>query len=472
MNLLRKLNNSIETKATPFINGSTLPLPLRQEYLRLGSDIVLYPQDNGERYLTKGLNLNDAVSTITGKNQRKAGQVRLTHTKVKPTEKKTLQEYLHLSSAKEFSASQVREMRIMRKAMIEDLVVDSQLTKLLNKPNRWQTQSEWIELAFGLRELQGEGNLWLNRGPAGGKVLEMMVIPKPHLNLIGDNKDPWNVVAYEFNLSGKMYRWNKEDVIMWKYSNPRSIDMNLEHLRGRSPLYSLMVLIQGMNEGDERIAISNKHAGASGLAYRTDLLKEPSLEQKADMRTQFNNTINNEEMANKIAILGGQWGYIEFGKTMAELKILEQYGLSFQRVANAFETPHQLFGFGNDTYENQKQYGRKWIYNKIAPNMYNFRGILSDRLLPEFNLDPETNLIDCDVLSLPEMAQDLKELTEGLDKVYGMSINERLKYVGMEPVEDDAIGNLRLVPNGLTNLEEFTVPKIEEEDDDEQLNNL
>jgi HK97 family phage portal protein len=463
MNFLRKLNDSLEAKAF----GSTLPIPMRQEYLRLGSDIVLYPQDNGERYLTKGLNLNDAVSTIVGKNQRKAGQVRLTHTKVKATEKKTLQDYLYLSNSKVFTREIVQEMRVMRKALVEDLIVDSPLTKLLNKPNRWQTQSEWIELMFALRELQGEGNLWLNRGPARGKILEMMVIPKPHLNLIGDNKDPWNIIAYEFNLNGKMYRWEKEDVLMWKYTNPRAIDMSLEHLRGRAPLYALMVLLQGMNEGDERVAISNKHGGASGLAYRKDNpwgKGGPAVDQTLDMRKQFNAAINNEEMANKIAILGGEWGYIEFGRTMAELKILEQYGLSFQRVANAFETPHQLFGFGNDTYENQKQYGRNWIYNKIAPNMYQFRSLLSDRLLPEFNLDPETNLIDCDVLSLPEMSQDMAELAAGVKDVWGMSINDRLKYFGMEPVEDEAVGNLRLVPSGLTNLEEFTVPKVDETD--------
>jgi HK97 family phage portal protein len=464
MNFLKRLNNSIEVKAVAPIVGM-LQRGISEQTVRIGENVILYPQDTGERYLSKGYNLNDAVSTIVGKNMRKAGQVRLTHTKVKDTEKKTLQEYLHLSKVKEFSAEQVREMRIMRKAMTEDLIVDSPLTKLLNKPNRWQTQSEWIELMFGLRELQGEGNLWLNRGPAGMKILEMLVIPKSQINLIGNNTDPWEVLAYEFNLNGKWYKWTKEEVLMWKYSNPRPVDTTLEHMRGRAPLTSLMVVVQGMNEGDERIAISNKHGGASGLAYRTDLTKEPTFEQRQDMRNQFNATINNEEMANKIAILGGQWGYIEFGKTMAELKILEQYGLSFQRVANAFETPHQLFGFGNDTYENQKQYGRNWIYNKIAPNMYNLRGLLSDRLLPEFNLDPETNLIDCDVLSLPEMAQDLKEMTEGLKDVWGMSINDRLKYLGMEPVED-TVGNLRLVPTGLTNLEEFTMPQVDESDVD------
>src|SRR6188768_1336408 len=118
MNFLKRLNNSIEVKAVAPIVGM---LPINrgfEQMVRVGENVILYPQDTGERYLTKGLNLNDAVSTITGKNMRKAGQVRLTHTKVKATEKKTLQEYLHISKSKEFSSEQIREMRIMKKAMV------------------------------------------------------------------------------------------------------------------------------------------------------------------------------------------------------------------------------------------------------------------------------------------------------------------------------------------------------------------
>ena len=80
-------------------------------------------------------------------------------------------------------------------------------------------------------------------------------------------------------------------------------------------------------------------------------------------------------------------------------------------------------------------------------------------------LDPETNLIDCDVMSLPEMSQDLGELTKGLNDVYGMSIDERLEYLGFEPIGGE-VGNLRLVQSGLTNLEEFTVPQVELPDDE------
>jgi hypothetical protein len=101
MNLLSRLNKTIEVKAVAPIVGM-LQRGINEQMFNVGGEVKLYPQDTGERYISKGYNLNDSVSTIVGKNMRKAGQVRLTHTKVKDTEKKTLQEYLHLSKVKEF----------------------------------------------------------------------------------------------------------------------------------------------------------------------------------------------------------------------------------------------------------------------------------------------------------------------------------------------------------------------------------
>jgi HK97 family phage portal protein len=463
MNFLQRINNSIEVKALPIHIGYSSTLPA---YYPIGNDITLYSQDDGQRYLSKGYNLNDAVYSIVSKNAEKAGQIRLYHSKVKKTERKTLHEYNELSKGA-INNKILQELTIMKKAMVEDLIVDSPLTKLLNKPNRFQTQSEWIEQLFGLRELQGEGNVWFNR-LNGGKILEMMVIPRSQINLIGDRRDPWSILGYEFKLDGKNYRWEKEDVIMWKYFNPRNIDTNLEHLRGLAPLQSIMVLVQAMNEGDVRLATANKNAGASGLAYRTDLTQPPTAPQIEDMRNQFNSTINNSDMANKIAILGGTWGYLNIGKTMQELQLLEQYGISFKRLCRIFKTPPGIFSEGNDTFDNQKQYERHWIYSKIAPNIYNLRGMLSDRLLPEFGLDPETNLIDCDVMSLPEMTQDLAEMATGLKDIHGLTVDDRLKYFGFEPIGGPA-GELRLVPTGLQTLEELAAPPPESLDEEESL---
>jgi HK97 family phage portal protein len=422
----------------------------------IGNELTVYPQDSGERYITKGYNLNDGVFSIVSKNAEKAGQIRMYHAKIKRNERKTLQEYNALQKGA-ISEKMVKELSRMRKAMTEDYLVDSPLTKLLNRPTRYQTQSEWIEQLVALRELQGEGNIWKSRGEQGGKPLELLVIPKPHLNLIGNPDNPWDIKAYQFNLNGALYNWKKEDVLMWKYTNPTSLSNTFEHMRGLAPLSAAMILLQGMNEGDLRIATSNKNAGAYGFAFRKDMGSSvPTAAQIGDMRTQFDGIINSGEMAGKVAILSGEWGYYNIGVSVEAQKLLEQYGYGFKRLCRVFKTPAGIFDEGNATWDNQKQFYRQWVYSKIAPMIYQLRGMLSDSLLPDFGLDPEYNLIDCDVASLPELSQDLEEMSAGLEKVHGLTIDQRLQHFGYEPIGGKA-GSTILIPSGFQTLDDLTL---------------
>jgi phage portal protein BeeE len=431
-------------------------LPVRQDFnfpLRVGNEITFYTADNGERFITKGYRLNDAVFSIVSTNAEKAGQVRLYHSKVKYDQRKTLFEYAELQKGG-LTIRKMIELAKMQKAMAADKVVDSPLQKLLNKPTRYQSQAEWIEQGFALRELQGEMNIKKFRDLSGKKTIEMMIIPKPHLNIIGNPSDPWDIIAYQFVLNGIQYRWEKEDVLMWKYSNPSGLSTNFEHMRGFAPLVPAEVLMQAMNEGDVRVATSNANSGASGFAFRKDVKGEPTMQQKTEMRRQFNDIVNNEDEANKTAILAGEWGYYNIGYSVEAQKLLEQYGYGFKRLCRVFKTPSQIFDEGNGTWDNQKQAFRRWIYAKIAPNMYNLRGILSDSLITEFGYDPETNLIDCDIMSLPEMSQDLGELTSALKDAWGITIDDRLDAMGYETIGGKD-GATRLIPNGYTPLDQL-----------------
>jgi HK97 family phage portal protein len=424
MSLRQRLNQ----KAMPVSYG----LPAMPPVHFMGDGIAIYPKDSGQKFIEKGYKLNDAVYSIVSKNADKASQVRLYHAKVKREERKTLHEYNALQKGS-ICPQVVKELNRMRKAMIDEYAVTSALSKLLNKPTRYQSQSEWLEMMILLRELQGEANLWKNRG-AGSVAIEMLIIPKQHLILKGNMNDPWDVQGYQFVLNGATYNWKKEDVVMWKYSNPTPLDSTFEHMRGMAPLEAARVLMQAMNEGDVSIAAANHSRGASGFAYAKNI-PSPSTEQKAEMRRQFNDAINNEEMANKIAILAGEWGYYNIGQTLDELKSLEQYGVGFKRLCRVFKTPAQIFDEGNGTWDNQKQAYRHWIYSKIAPMVYNCRGVLNDALLKEFSLDPERDIIDCDIMSLPEMATEVGDKADAMVKLSGtLSVNERRIELGYEPL--------------------------------------
>lgn len=410
-----------------------LPSLLPSEIRMIGNEITIYPEDGGERYIDRGYKQNDGVYSIVSRNAEKCSQIRLYHTAIKRNEQKTAQEYLSLTKGA-WNEHTVKELAKMRKAMTDTLVVDSPLQKLLNKPNRNQVQSEWIEDIVGLRELQGEGNIWLNIREGEKKPIELLNIPKPQLILVGDSRDPWNILAYEFLLSGNSYRWTPDRVVMWKYASKARVDsLTLAHLRGMAPLEAGIMLVQAMNEADLRIATSNKNGGAMGLAYRQDVANLPTdPAQKAELRAQFNNVVNSNDMASKVAMMGGNWGYLNFATSAKDQMLLEQYGIGFKRLCRIFKTPAGIFDEGNATYDNQKQFNRQWIYSKVAPTLVGLRDKLQDALLPRFELDPERHIIDFTVDNLPELSEDLKDKVAALKDADWLTDNEKRTECGFE----------------------------------------
>jgi HK97 family phage portal protein len=433
MHFLQKLNRVIEKKGTQPQGELTLDQPTM-----FGNDVVWYPADNGERFVRYGYSMNDAVYSIVSKNAEKAAQIPFFVTKVKDDQKKTLQEYKALSAKFVGNEKEAKELHLMRKSMIDYVDYQNPLGKLLQKPNRNQSWNEFMENLFGLRELEGEGNIWFNKGLDGRMTLEMFAIPKPHLNLVGNGVDPWEIVSYQFDLNGRIFRWPVDQVLMWKYSNPCNVSTSLEHLRGLAPLQSAMVLLQGMNEGDKRLAASNKNAGAFGFAFNKTP-KELSGTQKVELRNKFDNIVNAPDMAGKIAVLSGDWGYYNIGLSNKDQGLLEQYGYGFKRMCRVFKTPAGIFDEGNATWDNQKQFYRQWVYTKIAPNIYQLRSKLSDRLIPEFGLDPASWLIDCDIMALPEMADDLKDQIAAVQPATFLTDNEKRLATGYPAINDPSM---------------------------------
>lgn len=454
MSLVSRLNNLIPVVVQP--NRVTYQNQLTDLRV-IGNEIAVYPADGGERYINQGYRRNDAIYSIVSTNAAECSQVRLYHVKIKREEVKTAQEYLELKKGS-LNEKVIKELSRMRKSMMENFIIDSKLSKLLNKPNRYQTQSEWIEDIIGLRELQGEGNIWLNI-PEGAKApIELMNIPKSQLNLIGNGRDPWNVVKYEFVLSGNSYRWEPDRLVMWKYANPSPVDaLTLEHLRGMAPLQAAIMLTQAMNEADLRVATSNKNGGASGMAYRVDAKSELTDEQRIRMNQSFNNAVNSNEMAGKIALQAGNWGYFNFAQSVKDQQLLEQYGIGFKRLCRVFKTPSQIFDEGNGTWDNQKQAYRRWVYSKIGPLIHGLTGKLNDALLLKFDLDPDRHIIDADLLSLPSMATDLKEQVESVKEAWWLTPNQKLSAMGYEESEDPNMGKV-YAPSGVSPLDQLNMP--------------
>jgi hypothetical protein len=62
-------------------------------------------------------------------------------------------------------------------------------------------------------------------------------------------------------------------------------------------------------------------------------------------------------------------------------------------------------------------------------------------MLKEFNLSPETDLIDCDIMSLPELSDDLAEQVAAFKDADWLSDNEKRSGTGYEE-KDSEVMNL------------------------------
>jgi HK97 family phage portal protein len=463
MSLFKSLANAIpDTKALPMVTGTrndAYLAPNINALPSLGTGVTLYPSDTGQTYINKGYKRNAIVFSIVNKCIKKFGQVDWNVVKIVNDERKTAQEYLDLSR-KDLSVPAVRELKKMRKKMIDQVPVDNPLSKRLARPNRNQSQAEFLEQLYGYKLLTGEANIWLSRGTENGvpitkgQPLELQAIPKENLLLVKGG-DAWDIRGFEIAFGGERIPTPKENIIMWAFFNPSFNPNTLDHLRGMAPLDSAILLLQGSNEGAERLVNMNKNQGAAGFAAREDLATMTP-EQSQFMRQQFDTIVHNGHMAGKYAVFGGKWQVHQFGMDVNQLQLLEQLNVHNDWFCNVFDVPPGLFA-KDQTYENAKEAKREFIYSNIAPATFSLRDELNDRLLPAYDLDRERFLIDADITNLPELSQDFKTQADAVKNVWSLTPNEIREYLSYDRLEDPNMDKI-FIPQGLQPLDDAAMP--------------
>lgn len=456
MSFLTRLNNLFPEQKAAF----KIP-PLEETARTFGfNGVTLYPVNNGDSYIKKGYNKNHHVYSIVAKNARKLAQVAMYHIRIKNNERKTWNEYLTLTK-NGVTSENIKELKRMRVKSIEENKVDSELSKLLKKPNRYQTGAMFREQLYGFKQLTGEGNIYIVR-EGKSKPKELLIVPKGLLQL-KTGVDAWDISGYQITVDiGKPEDVPKEQIIQWMYPCYEFDKSTLTHLRGQSPLDSGLLTLQASNVGAERLLKMNENQGAAGLLFRQDPHEAPDITNPTDLqriiqsRNEINNAINSKDMAGAIAWLTGQYGYLQFGLDAQKLQLIEQSEASFQALCNIFDTPPGLF-LKDQTYENLKEAKRNWVWDNIAPAAYSLRDEMNEKLVLLMGLDRDRDFIDCGVMDLPEMAQDLGKQVIALKDAYWLNTDEKRSAIGYEPLNTEDSKKI-LVPSSYTTLEEVGMP--------------
>jgi len=414
------------------INGATL-----QDY------------ENG-KYVYEGYLGNADVYSIVSFLARKAASIPWYVYKTNNTEKgrTSLAKYKQLTKGLGNQGAFERAVIERKNAYSENIVMNSALARLLEQPNEYQAQDQFLENLFGYRFLSGEGNIYGNDGKMGGKFAELNVLPTHFLDIYPDPNDLYGISGYRLMVD-RGIDIPKEQVCAWKTWNPDFNATTRTHLRGLSPLRAAYKTLRMSNNAADASAMMAANGGAKGAITPKPLgtvVPAFTIEQANIIKRAVNEDINTVDNKGKVAVLQTPWDYLNFGLSSVDMELVKTMQMSLHQWCRVFGMPAVLFDVDTSSYNNYQNAMRDLITNTIMPMCCSLRDELNKWLVPRFGEDV---FIDFDITALPEMQQDMERMVRSLRDANWLTMDEKrvaMNYSKKEGAWDMSYINQGLVP--------------------------
>jgi HK97 family phage portal protein len=418
----------------------------------------MYQQDLLNYRYAKSYNTHEGIYSIISMLAQKFASFPLYVYEIKDLQK--FQQYKAMHPGNALSGSNL-ERSLMLKNLSMEIVVENDLSRLIETPNEYQSMTELLENYYGYKLIFGEGDLYLNTGGIpGGRPLEMQVVPPPMVGILSKAQDLFGIDGYYIKQGGiPVLMVDKKDMIMWKYFNPVVDEVEYMHLRGLSPLTAAVNILENSQYAQKASGGMYKNNGAKGALFGKAMPRTMSREQINSIMLDINERINNNSQKGAIAALAGDWGYHNFGMSSIDMQLLDAQRLNLQRLCNIYGVPTVLFDAEHTTYNNYESAIKQLIVNKLLPEWKSLRDLLNRQLTPRFQATRGRKLyIDFDYTELPEIQKDLKDLNDSVRDAHWLTYNERravLRYGARPEPEMNQI----FIPNGfmpITDMQSIT----------------
>lgn len=344
------------------------------------------------------------------------------------------------------------------------------LTKLLERPNKYQSQDAFYALVKAYYMACGEAFVWCNRGalpirPDGTiddfaadklPVLEMYVLPTQLVTAIPDPENLWGVYGWILEC-GERFVMRREDVIQWKDLNLDFDASSRTQLRGMSPMTPGSKTIAESNEISKSSLRTAQNDGAKAVIYEKTLNAKMTPTQKTQLESVINTKLNDNDKSGAVATLQGDWGLLNLASDNRAQQLVERKKMTMREVALLFSLPPEFLDT-ETKYDNMGNAILQWITDTIIPECKQLDGEFNRVLLRAFGLEGIA-FIGSDWSELPEIRKALVEAAKALQEIWSVTPNEVRRTMGYEDWQDDTF-NEPWVPGGRTPLS-----KKQEEDD-------
>lgn len=442
-------------------NKGLNPYPTVQRELQPINAVVLQNYDQGA-YVTEGYMGNSDVYSIVTFLARKASSIPWYVYKMKPGDKAktSLERYKQLSKGLANKGAFERALLERKNAYEENIVTNSPLAKLLERPNPMQAQDQFFQNLFGFRILSGEGNIYGNDGGTpGSRFVELNVLPTQFLEIYPDQKDLYGLLGYKL-MVGQGINIPKDQVCHWRSWNPDFNDVTRSHLRGVSPLRSAWKLLRMSNNAADASAKMTQNGGAKGALVPevvNNNVPQMTPEQASMIQRAINDRLNGTDNKGSIGVVQYPYNYLNFGLSSVDMELVKTLQMTLHQWCRVFQMPIVLFDTDTSSYNNYNNAMRDLITNTIAPLCGELRDELNAWLVPRFG---ENVYIDYDISALPELQTDMEKMVDQLKQADWLTFDEKRTAMGYE--EKQGAYQYSYVSQGLIPLEQtmmdLTIP--------------
>ena len=420
-------------------------------YSFLGNSIV-WNAENDESYITEGYRKNATIYSIINLITKSATTIPLQV--YEKTNDNDYKRYKALTSGFMDSASIRKAAMLQKTALIE--LQDTELHKLLDRPNPAQSYSSWLTEIIAFGKLTGNRYIYgigPETGDNKGKFSELYVMPSQNMEIISNGlMNP--VSQYKLDYNGTKYI-DASEICHIKDFNPY-YDGTGSHLYGQSPLRAGLRSLTTNNEAVQTGVKYLQNQTARGLL--TSEMGDISETQAKQLKDKFRRQHQGSDKAGDIIITPNKMSWVNFGLNAADVSLIEQYNASIKDLCNIYNVPVQLLNnTDSSSYNNQKEAKKALYQNVVIPELIKIKDELNRWLVPKYG---DNLCVEFDFSVIPELQEETEKVVEQLSKAWWITPNEKRAAMNYGKDEENTTLDDYFIPANLipTNPSDIDVP--------------
>jgi len=409
-------------------------------YNYLGQSIVWNPEKD-ETYINKGYMFNSTVYSIVNLIAQTASSIPFQVYEIK--NQNELKKYKAMTSGL-MNGNILHKSLLQRKHALAELD-NTDLHKLLERPNPAQSYSSWIQEIIAFGKLTGNRYIYgikPESGPNQSKWQELYVLPSQSVE-INSNGIFEPVSGYSLDYSGE-YKIEADDICHIKDFNPH-YDGTGSHLYGMSPLKA------GLRSLD-----TNNAAVTTGVKYLQNqtsrgvlMSDEGDLNevQAKQLKDKFRQQYQGADNAGDIIITPKKLSWVNFGLNAADVSLIEQYNASIKDLCNIYSVPVQLLNnTDTSTYNNMVEAKKTLYQNAVIPELNKIKDELNRWLVPSFG---ENLYLDFDYSNIAELQEEMDSVVKQMGSAWWTTPNEKRQAMNFGVDEENEEMNDYYIPANL-----------------------